>query len=236
MKKQLLILTVCLALTATSAFAATAPVKKATCPVKATVTVPAKSSPCAKAAQTPCAETVLTPEQKVKKDFEEKMAKDRAELYCKLNLSEQQRLTAGAIEEKTKAEMEPLFAKLHEERAKLKELKAKNACPCKIAEQRVKVKAIKKDIKKHFMAAQKDFEAMLTNEQLAKFKAIKAERKAERKDMMKEHCKCDFPCPGDCKCPCHGKCPFCHKHHPKYDCKDKSKETTPECPCAPDKK
>lgn len=234
MKKQLLTLMMCMVLTATSAFAATTatPVKKAPCPVKATVTAPAKNCPCAKAAQTPCAEPALTPEQAKRKAFEEKIAKDRAELYCKLGLSEQQKLTAGALEEKTKSEMEPLFAKLHEERAKLKDLKANNACPMKIAEQKMKVKAVKKDIKKEFKAAQKSFEEILTNDQLAKFKTIKEERKAERKERrherMKEHCKCHFPCAPGCPCKC-------HRHHACPD-KDAAKEPAKSSPCPADKK
>lgn len=230
MKKQLLTLTLCLALTAGSAFAATtAPAKKATSPVKVTAT--AKKCPATTAVK--ASEPVLTPEQKAKKDLEEKLAKDREELYCKLKLSEQQRLTASAIEEKTKAEIEPLFAKLHDEKAKLRDLKDKKACPVKIAEQRAKVKAVKKDIRKHFQAAQKSFEEMLTTDQLAKFKVIKEERKAERKGMIEDHCKCHFPCAPGCPCKC-------HRHHKHCNCDDASQApATPKgegCPCASDKK
>lgn len=245
MKKQLLTLTLCLALTVGSAFAATpAPAKKATTPVKVTattkkVTAPAKAAattkkcPAASAVKTPAPEPVLTPEQKAKKDLEEKIAKDRAELYCKLGLSEQQKLTASALEEKTKAEIEPLFAKLHDEKVKLHELKDKKACPCKIAEQKAKVKAVKKDIKKHFVAAQKSFEEMLTADQLAKFKVIKEQRKSERKELMGEHCKCHFPCAPGCPCKC-------HRHHKPCGCDAAPQGPTAPpaagCPCAPDKK
>lgn len=181
MKKQILTLTLCLALTATSALAAgtttvakKAAVKTTTTCAKACVKTVKPAAPVV--VQAP--EVVLTPEQLAKKNAEEKLAKDRECLMSKLGLT---------AEQKTKSE--PLIAKVHEERAKLCELKAKKACPCKILKQKNEV-----------LKAQKAFRATLNKDQLAKLKEIK-----------KEKCKClchthfgakELNAKTKAKCPC----------------------------------
>lgn len=155
MKKQILTLTLCLALTATSALAATTPAKG---PVKSTPCVCAK--PIAKAAvkvvkpaatEVKAPEVVLTPEQLIKKNTEEKLAKNRECLMNKIGLTAEQ-----------KAKAEPLLAKVQAEKAKLRELKAKKACPILICKQKNEVKQ-----------AKKAFEATLNKDQLAKLKSLK---------------------------------------------------------------
>lgn len=201
MKKQILTLTMCLALTATSALAnGTATVAKKS-PVKPAVTksapakvavkkvAPIKAVAVVKPAQTP--EVTLTPEQAAKKKFEEKMAADREHLYTDLGLTPEQRAKAAALDAKVKSEAEPLIKKVHEEKAKLKDLKAKSASEADILKQKAEVKKAKKAAKAHFQASRKEFEAILTPEQKAKFKEIREARKAE----MKKH--------ENCKCPCH---------------------------------
>lgn len=185
MKKQILTLTLCLALTATSALAATtAPAAKA----------PAKAAPCActkpvakaavkvvkpAATEVKAPEVVLTPEQLAKKNTEEKLAKDRECLLAKLGVKAEQ-----------KAKAEPLLAKVQAEKAKLRELKAKKACPILICKQKCEVKK-----------AKKAFEATLNKDQLTKLKSLKKSKCA---------CKCHnhkaapeaFAAP---KCPCEKK-------------------------------
>lgn len=186
MKKQILTLTLCLALTATSALAATttpvakAPVKPATCacakPVaKAAVKVVKPAAP----AEVKAPEVVLTPEQLAKKNTEEKLAKDRECLLAKLGVSAEQ-----------KAKAEPLLAKVQVEKAKLRELKAKKACPVLICKQKAEVKK-----------AKKAFEATLNKDQVAKLKSLKKSKCA---------CKChDHKAAPEAmaapKCPCEKK-------------------------------
>lgn len=212
MKKQLMTLAVCFALTASATFAATS----AKVTMKATVPVAAKTQTLnAKPCPPPATE---------KQKFEEKMAKDREELYCKLGLSQEQRDKADALHKCSRESAEPLFAKYHEEKAKLHELKAQKACPCKIEEQRLKVKVAKHAVKEHMAKYRKDFESILTKDQLCKFNQLRKEQKEEWKKA---------------KCHCKGKCK-CHHHHHMFMFDEgdfhfpgcpKKEEPKPACPC-----
>ena len=171
MKKQMITLAVCLALTATSALASSTKISPKT-PAKELIPV---------ATQTKASEATQCPEETAKQKFEEKLAKDREELYCKLGLSTEQKTKAEAFHQKTREGAEPLFAKLHTEKAKLHELKAQKACVVKIDEQKLKVKEAKHALKAHMKASGKEFEAMLDKCQLAKFKALREEKKEQWK-------------------------------------------------------
>lgn len=189
MKKQLLTLAMCLAVTSAGAIAAT-PATKAACPVKPVAATVAKKAPekCTEAAKP-------TPEQ-MKKEFEARMVKERELLYNNLNLTKEQRATAEELHKKNMAAGMPLMEKVRVEKMKLYELKAKKACEADINKQKVAVKEARKDFKKHMKAAHKDFEAILTKEQKAKLDVIKAERKAEMKKFKKGKGKHEFgPCP-----------------------------------------
>lgn len=199
MKKQVLTLTICLALTATSALASGPAkinqsqipnpnpfpqVKKVTQnPTK--LDPPAKEAPCVKPGITsnaPC----LTQEQ-AKKKFEEKMTKNREDLYCKLGLTPEQKAKAEALDKANRETAKPLMGKLRQERIKLRELKEKKAAPVEIHKQKQQVKLAKKALKDHFEASQKNFEAILTDCQLAKLKTLREERKSEMKKHRKHH-------------------------------------------------
>lgn len=192
MKKQILTLTMCLALTATSALAnstAKATVK-ATAPQVKTVAPKAEDT----SSNCPCEATAPTKEQ-FKQKFEERMTKRREALYAKLGLSQDQKTKAVELDKKNRTEARPLMEKLHEEKAKLNDMQSKKCCPVKLIEQKQKVKEARKALRKHFIASEKNFEALLTSEQLTKFKAIKEERKAK----FKKNCKCK----GHCGCKKH---------------------------------
>lgn len=212
MKKQILALTMCLALTATSALA--------NCTAECAKKAPAKACACAVkpvACQKAASETTLTPEQMAKKKFEEKFAKDRQDLYCQLGLSAEQKTKAEALDQKNMVEAQPLFAKIREEKAKLKELKCKNACPGEICKQKMAVKSAKKALKAHMKASKQAFDSLLTKDQLAKLNTIREQRK---KDMAKHKC--------DCKCKCH------HHHHefgPESMGPMPAASPAPQCPC-----
>lgn len=190
MKKQILTLTLSLALTASSAFASTAKTTLKVAPQQTKAVAPkAETTP-----SCPCETSALTKEQ-FKQKPEERMTKRREALYAKLGLSQDQKAKALDLDKKNREEAKPLMEKLHEEKAKLNDMKSQKCCPVKLIEQKQKVKEAKKALRKHFMASEKNFEALLTGEQLTKFKAIKEERKAN----FKKHCKCKGNCP-------------CHKH------------------------
>lgn len=188
MKKQILTLTICLALTASSALAnstAKATIKTTTPQVVKTIAPKAEEAP----RSCPCEATAPTKEQ-FKQKFEERMTKRREALYAKLGLSQDQKTKALELDKKNRAEARPLMEKLHEEKAKLNDMQTQKCCPVKLIEQKQKVKEARKALRKHFIASEKNFEAILTNEQLAKFKIIKEERKAK----FKKNCKCKGRC------------------------------------------
>jgi hypothetical protein len=188
MKKQILTLTMCLALTATSALAAATDKVSKTTPIKPVSKVEVKATttlekPCDK----PCDKPVLTAEQQARKQFEARMLKERELFHQALNLTPEQKKKAEAIDEQSRKEAEPLFNKAREEHMKLKDLKAKKATQEEIAKQELTVKAARKELKKHFKASRKKFEAILTKDQLAKLKILKEQRKTEMKKFKKEH-------------------------------------------------
>lgn len=191
MKKQVITLTIGLALAASSAFAG--------CPVKTTEAAKPETNGCPYTASTPTGNK-LTKEQ-MRQKFEEKMAKHREALYCKLGLTQEQKTKAEELDKKNRDEAKPLMEKVHQEKMKLRTLKENKAGSMDIYKQKENLRAAKKALHKHFEASQKSFEAILTKEQLTKFKAIREEDRAK----MKEHCKC--------------KDHFKHHHHhgPKFD-------------------
>lgn len=287
MKKHILTLTMCLALTVSSAFAScpcsgpcpanTTPVKKHVVVAKKHVTVAKRHVALAKKhvavaknvvpvaqKQVPCAcptaapaTMTLTPAEIARKNFEERMIKERENFYSALCLTPEQRAKAEALDLQNRTAVEPLIAKVHQERAKLRELKAKKACPIEIAKQKHEAKLARKAVKEQFAAADKEFRAILTQDQVAKLETIRKERRAE----MKKHHPCGCPmckhhrhhckpecqksqAPGNCPCACHKhhlfgqhKCPWCLAKEGKKPCacpECKKHEAAP-APC-PDKK
>lgn len=203
MKKQILMLTMCLALTATSTLAAaTNKVVQKTKP--ATIAKPSaevKSTANLNSSTNVGAPKSISKEE-AKKHFEEKMLKHREHMYSELGLSAEQKLKAEALDLKSKTEIEPLITKAQAEAKKLRELKCKKASVFEIWKQENAFKAAKKDVKKHMIASRKSFEAILTDEQKVKFNSIRAEKKKEIDKFKKSHK------PHGPKC----KCPECQKH------------------------
>jgi len=187
MKKQILTITMCLALTTSAALA------------EVTKTMPQKILPQAKVSTSvpvkpeikPAPPTTLgtQPEQpkritseEARKYFEEKQAKQREHMYNDLGLSIEQKAKAEALDIKSKKEVAPLMTKLRLESKKLKDLKTKKASSFKIWQQENTVKSAKKALKKHFESSKKAFEEILTPEQKAKFEARKKEMDKFRKN------------------------------------------------------
>lgn len=205
MKKQMMTLAVCLALTATSAMAVTS----------ANETAPA-------AAQKKAAVETKCPCEHNKQNFEEKMAKHIEDFYTKLGLTKEQRKKADYLHEKSMLESESLMAKLFTEKAKVHELRAQKACPEKVAAQVAKVKEAKQALRTHMECSKKEFEAILNKQQLAKLKALKEEKKEQFRK-----CKCHGHGHGHMQHPGFGtdeegcQPPF----EPECDC------PAPKCPC-----
>jgi hypothetical protein len=220
MKKQILTLTMCLALTATSALAAqtapaaapvkapvaAAPATTVKAPVAAVKKAPAKKVVAAKKCTKKCAkkavknpvkkvankqavpeQVTLTPEQIARQQFEAKMAQERDNFYNKLGLSAEQKTKAEALDKANRESAAPLFDTVRAEKAKLHQLKAQKAGFFAICKQEKAVKAAKKALRAHMDASKKQFEALLTKDQLVKFEAMKLRK-----------------CAGPCKC---------HRHH-----------------------
>lgn len=205
MKKQILTLTMCLALTATSALAngtkaVTAPVKTPIAnAAKTQVKAPVKTAPAAKAinkvtpAATPQAvvkpsdkSQVMTPEE-AKKHFEEKKAQERALMYEALKLTEAQKAKAEALDAKTREDAGKYLRKVQTESKKLRDLKAKHASVFAIYKQKWALKSAKADAKKYFAKSKKSFEAILTDEQKVKFNAMHEAKLKEMEKFKKDH-------------------------------------------------
>jgi len=148
----------------------------------------------------------------MRQKFEEKMAKHRDAFYNELGLTQEQKDKALEMDTKDRVGAKPLMDKIFQERNKLNDLTSKNACPGEILKQKKELKAAKIALHDYFKESRKNFEAILTKEQLKKLEKINVERKAQ----MKKHCK--------------GKG---HHHCYQKPCFDNDK--TPILPCPMDK-
>lgn len=190
MKKQILTLSVCLALTATSAFAIGLP-KKVTTPKELSTTPKViKTIPTTPSEQTffkPGNQPTIISRDELKKKFEEKRAKERENLYTALGLSDEQKTKAEELDAKIRTEAKKYHEKIRSEAQKLRALQTKKASWFAVYKQKLALDSAKHQARKHFEAAKKSFEAILTKEQLAKFKVIDAARKEEMKKFKKQH-------------------------------------------------
>lgn len=122
-----------------------------------------------------------------KRTFEERKAKERALMYATLSFTNEQKAKAEAIDAKTKANIEPLFRKFQAEARKLRDLKAKKANPISIWLQKQSVKATKKSIEKCINSSKKEFQSILTPEQKAKYKIINDAKRKDFENFKKSH-------------------------------------------------
>lgn len=177
MKKQILALTMCLTLTATSVLAdsiKSTPAKPV--PTQSSITNP-------KPVVTPSA----APKIEARKHFEEEKAKERQLMYAALNLSEEQKAKAEELDAKTKAEAVKYLRRVHTEAKKLRDLKAKHASIFAIYKQKLVLRAAKVDTHNYLEQSRKSFESILTKEQKDKFRMINAAKKEEMEKFKKEH-------------------------------------------------
>ena len=187
MKKQILTLTMCLALTATAALAnGTTVVTQKAAPAKISMPAPVTQTAPATMTIKPAEQPQIMTREEAKKNFEERRVKIRERMYNELGLSTEQKTQAEALDLKNKTEAIPLFEKFKAESKKLSELKNKHASVFKIWQQENVVKEAKKSLESHFDTSRKAFEAILTPEQKAKFEARKI--KMEKFKKCHKHC------------------------------------------------
>lgn len=182
MKKQILTLTMCLALTTTSALAqgnATIAIAQSKSAITSTKAAPAITAP------TEVNKTAL--KEEARKRFEEKKAQERQALYTTLGLSPEQKTKAEALDAKTRYGAGPLIRKLQVEARKLGSLRAKKASKLSIWKQEIELYSAKRDLEKYFRDCKNKFNAILTPAQRKQFKAIDEERKAEMKKFRMQH-------------------------------------------------
>lgn len=184
MKKRILALTMCLTLTATSAIAAS--INMPTGQVAPTI----KAQPNTIMQLTPSRRPQINNVQErleARKRFEDRKAHERELMYTTLGLSAEQKNKAEAIDAKTRAEAGKYIRRIQVEAKRLRELTVKKASWLEIHKQKQALNAARKDADKFFENSKKSFEALLTKEQLAKFKVIDNAKKKEIKEFKKHH-------------------------------------------------
>lgn len=188
MKKQILTLTMCLALTTTSALADGTKniAQKSVVQTKSVITT-TKQAPAATTTTPTEVVTKNIAKEEARKRFEEKKAQERQALYATLGLSPEQKTKAEALDAKTKYGAGPLIKKLQVEARKLGSMKAKKASKLSIFKQEIALNSAKKDLEKFFSDSKKQFNAILTPAQRKQFKVIDEQRKAEMKKFRAEH-------------------------------------------------
>lgn len=114
-------------------------------------------------------------------------------LTAKLNLSDQQKTRMKDLFTQNRPAVKPVFAKLITEKRALRELiQSGSADEAAIRAQAAKVAVVEADLAVQHAQLAKQFRAILTPEQIEKFKAVQKERGA-RFDTYREHMgeKCD---------------------------------------------
>lgn len=186
MKKQILTLTMCLALTATTALAdgINTVTQKATQQTKVTAAaVENKAKQTTPVVGKPGEQLQFKSREEAQKYFAQKRAKQREFMYKDLGFTEEQKVKAEALDQKTKQEGAAALRKVQTEAIKLKELKSKKASKFAIWRQEMSLNSSKKSAKKFFESSRKEFEAILTKEQKAKMDKFKKSHKPKHKGM-----------------------------------------------------
>lgn len=198
MKKQIITLTMCLALTSTAALASgvnTIGQKMASQPVVSTPTTLNTAKPAATSTiGKPGKQLTITSMDEIKKHFEDRRIKERETLYNNLNLSEEQKIKAKDLDATTKVEFAKYRKKIQIEAKKLRDLKVKHASIFKIYKQKSALNRAKADTKRYIESSRKSFEAILTKEQKTKFKTIENAKKKEIEQFKKGHKNCKREC------------------------------------------
>jgi len=183
MKKQIFALSMCFALSATTVLAAATSADIKTTATQ-TIVVPIKAQVMpAKKGMAVCPKAQSRDE--IRKTMDDRIAKERASMYNSLQLTDEQKAKAEALDQKTRSGFKPLMSKVKNEKNRLDKLQKEKASAFSILKQKKSLKAAKKELKSYLDDSKKSFEAILTPEQKAKFEAMDAERKAKMKEFRK---------------------------------------------------
>lgn len=144
MKKQILTLAMCLAVSATAVSAESAKSVKPT------------NQKSEVAMEKPVEPQKFKSEEEAKKFFECKMAQRREAFYKELGLTPEQKAKADALDAKTKADAQALHKKFKEERKKLMESSKKSFEDILTKEQKAKLKEIDKETKEKMEKMRKE--------------------------------------------------------------------------------
>jgi Spy/CpxP family protein refolding chaperone len=119
-----------------------------------------------------------------------------AEMGKKLALSDQQKAQMKEVFKKNQPQVKPIFTKLIAEKREMRALiQSGNADEAAIRAQAAKVAGVEADLAVQRAQMAKQFRAILTPEQIEKFKAIQKERDAKF-DKLREHMNERFDNPG----------------------------------------
>ena len=125
------------------------------------------------------------PEINTKEDlinmYKQKKAREKELLYTALGFTTEQKAKAEALEAEAKAGVAERVKKFRVEQKKLKHLKAKKASRFRIWLQKSSVKSAKKDVIDYVTTSRKAFDDILTAEQKTRFKKINEEKIKEMK-------------------------------------------------------
>lgn len=116
---------------------------------------------------------------KLRQEFESRKKAELAKLYVTLSLTEQQIEDANKIENKYKELKKTAIKDLFATSKKFNQMKKDKACKLRIKLQERRLKLAYKHTHAVFEKSQKEFEAILTPEQLEKFRKYQEQRKAE---------------------------------------------------------
>lgn len=185
MKKQLLLLSMCLALSSASVLASCPQCQKA-------MPIPQSKNEMKQPPQQQKEARKAPSREEMKKRFEQRRTQEREQMYKELGLSAEQVAKAEALDVKTKLEVTPLIKKAKMEHKKLKDMIAKHEPYLAIRKQKQVTRAAKKEVYNYFKSSKAAFEAILTKEQVVKLKALHEQRMKKMEEMRKNHpqCKC----------------------------------------------
>lgn len=113
----------------------------------------------------------LTPEQKAQ------MEQKRAEFDARLNLTPEQKEKMKDFHQESKAKIEPIFAQIKVEKAKMKQLKESGASENEINIQMKKIHKLREDMKAIRKANFEQIQTILTPEQQKEFNKMHEEHK-----------------------------------------------------------
>lgn len=190
MKKRILTIAMCAALTASAALAETAKSLPAAAPkaaVSAVANGKVQTKPVLQEAAKPSVQTLEKTRNELKKQFEQRRLAERKHMYEVLKLSDEQVKKAEELDAKTRTEAGKYLRKVRMEAMKLRDMKAKHASIFTQWKQKSELNKAKSDASKFFEESRKSFEAILTKEQKSAFEAYDAQKRKEMEKFRKMH-------------------------------------------------